>query len=140
MLVKCCLHLSDRLRHYHNYDKCSSVCQDPVYLSWKPFVKTWIDHLPSNLPRVGQEYLEAMFNYCIDRGLAFVRQYRNLLTIPVPEMAIIRCLCGLLSAYFDFMIINGGFGIPGNRTFLKTFYVRFALMPIFLVFISRFRF
>jgi dynein heavy chain len=89
------------------------IHQDPVDLGWQPFVRTWLNHLPRDFPESGRQHLKALFNHSIDRGLGFVKQFHKHLMLPTPELSLINCLCSILTALFDFMSKNGGFGSPG---------------------------
>ncbi|ELU16869.1 hypothetical protein CAPTEDRAFT_116652 [Capitella teleta] len=94
--------------------RCAMVYMDPVDLGWQPFVRTWLCHLPRDLPESGRTHLSALFDHSVDRGLAFVKLYRKHLMLPTPELSLIKCMCSILSALFDFMTKHGGFGNPGE--------------------------
>ena len=82
-------------------------------LGWKPFVKTWIQKLPRDMPDSGKRYLQSMFDYSIEKGFKFFQNHKRFQCVPAPDMSIISCLCHILSAFFDFMSKHGGFGNPG---------------------------
>ncbi|KAH3851244.1 hypothetical protein DPMN_093724, partial [Dreissena polymorpha] len=90
--------------------RCAMVYMDPVDLGWKPFVKTWIQRLPREMPDSGKRHLQALFDYSIDKGLRFFKKHQKFQCVPAPEMSLISCLCHILSAFLDFMSKNGGFG------------------------------
>lgn len=43
-------------------------------------------------------------------GYAFWKQHYKLQHVPAPELSLIFCLCGIMSAYLNFLANNGGFG------------------------------
>jgi len=98
----------------------ASFLQDPVDLGWRPYVKTWLHHLPRDIPESGRTHLQALFDHSLDQGLIFVRQYSKQQTIPVPEMSLVMCLCNILTAFIDFMAKHGGFGASGAIIVHKT--------------------
>lgn len=83
-------------------------------LGWRPFVKTWLSHLPREMPDSGKTHLQALFFHAVDKGLRFLKHHSQFLFLPAPEMSIISCLCNILSAYIDFIGSHGGFGNAGN--------------------------
>ena len=91
-----------------------SSFQDPVELGWRPYVKTWIQRLPRDMPDSGKRHLQALFDYSLDKGLRFFQKYYKHQCVPAPEMSLISCLCHILSAFFDFIGKHGGFGNPGE--------------------------
>ena len=105
------------------------VFQDPVDLGWHPYVKTWLQRLPRDIPESGKQHLSALFDHAVDKGLKFTRQYAKFQMLPTPELSIIQCLCNILAAFFDFMVKNGGFGNPGQFVQLKLF----ELLPLGLM-------
>ena len=88
-------------------------------LGWKAFTKTWIQRLPWDLPESGRQHLQILFEHAVDKGLGFVHQYEKHLMVPTPNMSIINCLCNIMTAFFDFMSKNGGFGNPGKLSVLS---------------------
>ena len=89
------------------------LCQDPIELGWRPYVKTWVQRLPRDMPDTGRQYLQAMFDHSVDRGLQFLKANKNYQMVPAPEMSFVSCLCNILAAFIDFLAKNGGFGSPG---------------------------
>lgn len=45
------------------------VFQDPVDLGWQPYVKTWLQRLPRELPEAAKQHLWALFEYSIEKGV-----------------------------------------------------------------------
>ena len=84
-------------------------------MGWRPYVKTWIQRLPREIPESGKVHIQALFDHCIDRGMAFIKLYNKWQMVPAPEMSFIMSLCNILSAFIDFMAKNGGFGSAGKR-------------------------
>ncbi|XP_041352994.1 dynein heavy chain 6, axonemal-like isoform X2 [Gigantopelta aegis] len=95
--------------------RCAMVYMDPVDLGWRPSVKTWLQHLPRDLPDSGKQHLQALFEHSIEKGLAFLRKYKHFQMITVPELSIVSSLCHILMAYLDFISKNGGFGNPDKE-------------------------
>ncbi|KAL4237693.1 Dynein heavy chain 14 [Mactra antiquata] len=95
--------------------RCAMVYMDPVDLGWKPYVKTWLQRLPRELPDSGKRHLQALFDYSIDKGLRFFHKHHKFQCVPAPDMNLVSCLCHILSAFFDFMSKNGGFGNPDKE-------------------------
>ena len=83
-------------------------------LGWKPYVRTWLSKLPRDIPESGRSHLQALFEHSVERGLNFVRTNSKQLMLPTPDMAMVNCLCNILTAFFDFLSKNGGFGKPGE--------------------------
>jgi len=46
--------------------------------------------------------------------MTFIRQNRKYLMLDVPELSLVMCLCSLLQAFFQFLLLNGGFGSAGT--------------------------
>lgn len=90
------------------------LSQDPVDLGWRPFVKTWLNRLPREMPESGKNHLQALFFHAIDKGVRFMRKHSRFLFLPVPEMSVIATLCNVLNAYISFLKDNGGFGSAGE--------------------------
>ncbi|XP_067943512.1 dynein axonemal heavy chain 6-like [Watersipora subatra] len=90
--------------------RCAMVYMDPVDLSWRPYVKTWLQRLPRELPESAKEHLFALFEYSIEKGYVFWRQHYKQQHVPAPELSLVFCLCGILSAFINFLANNGGFG------------------------------
>ncbi|XP_070181014.1 dynein axonemal heavy chain 6-like [Littorina saxatilis] len=90
--------------------RCAMVYMDPVDLGWRPFVKTWLNRLPREMPESGKNHLQALFFHAIDKGVRFMRKHSRFLFLPVPEMSVIATLCNVLNAYISFLKDNGGFG------------------------------
>ena len=102
-------------------------------LGWKAFTKTWIQRLPRDLPDSGRQHLQILFEHAVDKGLGFVHQYEKHLMVPTPNMSIINCLCNIMTAFFDFMAKNGGFGNPGKQSVLSFHISHFYLLQNTLV-------
>ncbi|XP_053375273.1 dynein axonemal heavy chain 6-like isoform X4 [Mercenaria mercenaria] len=96
--------------------RCAMVYMDPVDLGWKPFVKTWLQRLPREMPESGKRHLQALFDYSIDKGLKFFQTHHKYQCVPAPDMNLVSCLCHILSAFIDFMSKHGGFGNPDKVT------------------------
>ncbi len=100
--------------------ECSHVCfQDPVDLGWKPFVQTWLKNLNEDFPENGRQHLKKLIDHSIDRGLNFVRKHNKHLMLPTPDLSIVRTLCQIVTAFFDFLQKNGGFGDEGKNIFAR---------------------
>ncbi|XP_071080158.1 dynein axonemal heavy chain 6-like [Haliotis cracherodii] len=95
--------------------RCAMVYMDPVDLGWKPFVKTWLQRLPRELPESGKSHLQGLFDHSVEKGLSFLRKYKRFQVLATPELSIISCICNILSAYLDFMNKHGGFGNPDKE-------------------------
>ncbi|XP_078256078.1 dynein axonemal heavy chain 6-like [Rhinoraja longicauda] len=91
--------------------RCAMVYMDPLDLGWRPYVKTWLAHLPNKLPRSGKEFLQVLFNNSMSEGLQFVRKWGKMCQFAIPELGIVMTLCRILQALLDFLNRNGGFGI-----------------------------
>jgi len=72
------------------------------------------------MPDSGKRHLQALFDYSIEKGLKFFQKHKKYQCVPAPEMSLISCLCHIMSAFFDFMSKNGGFGNAGLSMILKT--------------------
>ena len=90
------------------------VCQDPVDLGWRPYVRTWIQRLPREMPESGRQHIMGLFEHSVERGLGFVQQYHKHLMLPTSNMNFVTCLCNILATFLDFMAKHGGFGQPGG--------------------------
>ncbi|KAK2187821.1 hypothetical protein NP493_153g03009 [Ridgeia piscesae] len=90
--------------------RCAMVYMDPVDLGWRPYVKTWLQRLPKEMPESAREHLLGLFELSVDKGMTFIRQNRKYLMLDVPELSLVMCLCSLLQAFFQFLLLNGGFG------------------------------
>ncbi|XP_074663059.1 dynein axonemal heavy chain 6-like [Tubulanus polymorphus] len=90
--------------------RCAMVYMDPVDLGWRPYVKTWLQRLPKDIPTAALDHVIALFEHSIDRGLNFVRKRWKFQHVPAPEMSLISTLCNILTAFFDFLIKHRGFG------------------------------
>ena len=99
-------------------------------LGWRPYVRTWLQRLPRDMPDSGRQHLNLLFEHALDRGLEFVHHHSKHLLIPTPDHSFVMCLCNILAAFLDFMGKNGGFGIPGQFLFLN------PLIAIIVVFQS----
>ena len=77
-------------------------------------MRTWMQRLPREFPESGRSHMQALFDHAIDKGLKFTRTYAKNQMLPTPELSIIACLCNILTAFFDFMAKNGGFGKAGK--------------------------
>ncbi|KAK7488391.1 hypothetical protein BaRGS_00020365, partial [Batillaria attramentaria] len=99
--------------------RCAMVYMDPVDLGWKPYVKTWLNRLPRDMPDSGKNHLQALFFHAIDRGLRFLQHHSRFLFLPAPEMSIIACLCNIMNAYIDFLKETWGLWQPRQEV-LKT--------------------
>lgn len=92
--------------------RCAMVYTDPVELGWQPYVRTWLQRLPRDLPDDAKQHLLKLFEYSTERGYDFWRtQYRNQ-HVPAPELSLISCLCGIMSSFINFLANNGGFAQP----------------------------
>ncbi|KAF6034189.1 DNAH14 [Bugula neritina] len=47
--------------------RCAMVYMDPVDLGWQPYVKTWLQRLPRELPEAAKQHLWALFEYSIEK-------------------------------------------------------------------------
>lgn len=90
--------------------RCAMVYMDPVDLGWRPFVKTWLNRLPRDMPESARNHLQALFSHSIDRGLRFLQHHSRFRFLPVPDMCVVACLCNILNAYVNFLKEHGGFG------------------------------
>ena len=81
-------------------------------------MRTWLNRLLRDIPESARKHLLALFEHSIDRGLEFVRTHRKRLMLPLPELSLVTSLCQIMSAFFDFMSKNGGFGNPGASQLL----------------------
>ncbi|KAH9496161.1 Dynein heavy chain 6, axonemal [Bulinus truncatus] len=95
--------------------RCAMVYMDPVDLGWRPFVKTWLSRLSRDFPESGKNYLHALFEASIDKGLNFLHKYKEHQAILAPDLSIIATLCHILAAYFEFLASHGGFGAPDEK-------------------------
>ncbi|XP_023930267.1 dynein heavy chain 6, axonemal [Lingula anatina] len=95
--------------------RCAMVYMDPVDLGWKPYVKTWLQRLPKEIPESGKHHLQALFDHTVEKGLEFMLQHQKFQSVPVPAMSMVNCLCSILMSFFDFMSKNGGFGDPDKE-------------------------
>ncbi|XP_035825271.1 dynein heavy chain 6, axonemal [Aplysia californica] len=95
--------------------RCAMVYMDPVDLGWKPYVKTWLNRLPRDMPESGKNFLQALFDASMDKGLVFLHKYREHQAVQVPAMSIVGTLCHILSAYVNFIGGHGGFGAPDEK-------------------------
>ncbi|GFO34548.1 dynein heavy chain 1, axonemal, partial [Plakobranchus ocellatus] len=95
--------------------RCAMVYMDPVDLGWKPYVKTWLNKLPREMPESGKSFLLAQFETSIDRGLNFLRKFKEHQAVEAPDLSIVGTLCHILAAYIDFIGSHGGFGNPDER-------------------------
>ncbi|XP_059157269.1 dynein axonemal heavy chain 6-like [Physella acuta] len=95
--------------------RCAMVYMDPVDLGWRPSVKTWLNHLPRDFPESGKNFLLALFDSSIDKGLNFLHKYKEHQAVEAPDLSIIGTLCHILSAYFDFFASHGGFGAQDEK-------------------------
>lgn len=77
-------------------------------------MKTWLQKLPKEMPESGKRHLQALFDHSIDRGLKFFGKFGSHQYVPAPVLSLLGTLCNILSAFFDFMGKNGGFGRPGE--------------------------
>ncbi|XP_078399007.1 dynein axonemal heavy chain 6-like, partial [Cetorhinus maximus] len=91
--------------------RCAMVYMDPIDLGWKPYVSTWLERLPVELPRKARGYLQTLFDKSISAGLNFVRSHQKLQQVAVTDLGIVMTLCHLLQAFLGFMSKNGGFGV-----------------------------
>lgn len=91
--------------------------QDPVDLGWRPYVKTWLQKLPREMPDSGRQHLQQLFDFAIEKGLKFIRKHSRFLMMEVPEMCYIMTLCNIMSSFLDFLSKHGGFGAPGKFFF-----------------------
>ncbi|XP_043531479.1 dynein axonemal heavy chain 6-like [Chiloscyllium plagiosum] len=94
--------------------RCAMVYMDPVDLGWRPYVSTWLERLPEELPGKAKEYLQTLFDKSITAGLQFVRSHRKLQQFAVTDLGIVMTLCHLLQSFLDFMSRNGGFGVSDS--------------------------
>eukprot|EP00105_Crassostrea_gigas_P038198 XP_019922346.1 PREDICTED: dynein heavy chain 6, axonemal [Crassostrea gigas] len=92
--------------------RCAMVYMDPVDLGWRPYVKTWLQKLPREMPDSGRQHLQQLFDFAIEKGLKFIRRHSRFLMMEVPEMCYIMTLCNILSSFLDFLSKHGGFGAP----------------------------
>ena len=83
-------------------------------LGWKPYVKTWLNKLPREMPESGKTFLMAQFESSIDRGLVFLHKFKEHQAIEAPDLSIVGTLCHIMAAYLDFIGSHGGFGNPGR--------------------------
>ena len=93
--------------------------QDPVDLGWKPYVKTWLNKLPREMPESGKAFLMAQFESSIDKGLIFLHKFKEHQAVEAPDLSIVGTLCHILAAYIDFIGSHGGFGNPGKSEINK---------------------
>lgn len=77
-------------------------------------MKTWLDRLTNELPVSGRDHIWALCELSVEQGIAFVRRNSRHLVVNVPDMAMVTCLCGILSAFIDFLQSHGGFGSIGT--------------------------
>lgn len=75
---------------------------------------TWLNGLPKAIPESGKNYLRALFDSSVDKGLNFIRKHREHQTVPAPDLSIVGTLCHILAAYTDFIDDHGGFGVAGE--------------------------
>ena len=119
----------------------TTIFQDPVDLGWKPYVKTWLNKLPRDLPESGKNFLQALFDSSMDKGLAFLHKYREHQAVEVPAMSIVGTLCHILSAYITFLGGHGGYGAAGIDNLLCGYmYVSMYCIPGFFLRSPNFRF
>uniref|UniRef100_H3APA3 Dynein axonemal heavy chain 14 n=1 Tax=Latimeria chalumnae TaxID=7897 RepID=H3APA3_LATCH len=83
--------------------------QDPVDLGWEPYVKTWLSHLPEELPKNGVSYLQILFEKSIEEGLNFICNFDS-----------IKCIWIAVCTFFP---------IKGSKLFLQNTFFSF---PIFV--------
>ncbi|XP_067884712.1 dynein axonemal heavy chain 6-like [Heterodontus francisci] len=95
--------------------RCAMVYMDPVDLGWRPYVSTWLEKLPEELPQKAREYFRTLFDKSMSAGLSFVRKRRKLQQFAFTDLGIVMTLCHLLQAFLNFMRQNGGFGV-GDTT------------------------
>nr|XP_039247972.1 dynein heavy chain 6, axonemal-like [Styela clava] len=95
--------------------RCAMVYLDPVDLGWRPYVTSWLSHLPKGFPQYGKKHLLSMFELSVDAGLQLVKRRRKLQHLPVPSTSLISSLCKLLQDFIFFMETNGGFGEPDEE-------------------------
>ncbi|KAK3092231.1 hypothetical protein FSP39_000084 [Pinctada imbricata] len=95
--------------------RCAMVYMDPIDLGWRPFVKTWLQRLPRDMPESGKRHLQQLFEHSIEKGMKFSRKHHRFQTINLPEMSHVTSLCHILTAFFDFMAKHGGFGSPDKE-------------------------
>ncbi|XP_052105827.1 dynein axonemal heavy chain 6-like isoform X2 [Mytilus californianus] len=95
--------------------RCAMVYMDPVDLGWQPYVKTWLQKLPKDIPESAKKHLMALFDYTIEKGLKFKQKHIRFQPIEAPTLSTIMTLCNILTAYFDFMLQHGGFGNPDRE-------------------------
>ncbi|KAL5008122.1 hypothetical protein ScPMuIL_013703 [Solemya velum] len=69
---------------------------------------------PATISRCAMVYM-ALFDHSIDRGLKFFGKFGAHQYVPAPTFSLIGTLCNILSAFFDFMGKNGGFGRPDKE-------------------------
>ena len=83
-------------------------------MGWRPYVRTWLQKLPRELPESGRRHLEQLFEHSIDKGLAFFRENYKQQFIPAPESSLVSCLCAILSALLTFLSRSDAFGKAGK--------------------------
>ncbi|XP_038654802.1 dynein heavy chain 14, axonemal-like [Scyliorhinus canicula] len=99
--------------------RCAMVYMDPVHLGWRPYVSTWLEHLPEGLPQKARGYFQTLFDKSISAGLRFVKNHRKLQQFAVTDLGIVMTLCHLLQAFLNFMSKNGGFGARDDEIKIK---------------------
>jgi dynein heavy chain len=45
--------------------RCAMVYMDPVDLGWRPFVKTWLNKLPRDMPESANNHLQVLYGVLI---------------------------------------------------------------------------
>ncbi|XP_066451266.1 dynein axonemal heavy chain 14 isoform X2 [Eleutherodactylus coqui] len=90
--------------------RCAMVYMDPVDLGWQPFVKTWLMQISTKVPTIGVQYLNALLEKSVDKGIKFICKRKDKLVFPVQDLVLVMNLCKILEAFIDFMSGNGGFG------------------------------
>ncbi|XP_076809994.1 dynein axonemal heavy chain 6-like [Clavelina lepadiformis] len=90
--------------------RCAMVYMDPVELGWKPYVKSWLNKLPKDLPQSGKDHLMGMFELSVDPSLQLLDRRIKLQHLPVPHLCVVQTLCRILQCFLEFMEKNGGFG------------------------------
>ncbi|XP_068918735.1 dynein axonemal heavy chain 14 [Petaurus breviceps papuanus] len=90
--------------------RCAMVYVDPADLGWEPYVKIWLVKVSKLLPQHGINNLERMFKKSVEEGLIFLRKNNSMQPFSVHEIPILKNLCRILDAFFNFMESNGAFG------------------------------
>ncbi|XP_066216240.1 dynein axonemal heavy chain 14 [Saccopteryx leptura] len=90
--------------------RCAMVYMDPVDLGWEPYVKSWLLKTSKIMSQSGVDCLQFLIQISVKSGLQFIKKYQQFQPFPVQDITIVRTLCRILDAFFEFMGKHGGFG------------------------------